>query len=1753
MKFQQCLWDLEEQEPQEISQDECAQIYNGEPIYYFGNIDNEQQDQEQFKQAKQQLIELLEKVTNTIPDYDPDATDQQGNPKPINKQHLIDFKDNVQSSFNYYDISSDIKKALLNWIKKQLEDLYINHSSRLKQAKGFSTDKLELDVCWQGVLSKFDQFIDSVRVDSSLSQLVVTAKSKMLFDLASAYCASKTSNGISGVHFAGYYFNSLARSYGLIPISWESSDVNDPDDFLKYVHDHQDNAFWEKLIALIDDFFPQELGDGISPFERVRELMDEVVPKDDNNSAWLRFFMGDVTEETSLSSGLEEQTRQRLARLCTSYMMAQQGYLSPDYCRTLKVKVVDNSNDNQNRAESIEVLSSKRLLPDHEQWSQNPSDQPGGDQEVSDNHNIEAVYYYLTSEDIFIHIDGVIRPASQADLMLIKDDLKNYQLRVPAANLQYLDRDFILELNCLPSITMPSLGISLSSDSQKLLEVLASDHALKNYIKQQFIHHHELLMMDIEGVNPDPNYKIKSPLLHTLFWQLYQDNSNHHELTNDDSQCLQLLTGCQGITTFGKLNDWLKDNTDHPLFSSVAMLRYIAKMRSESDASWFFRLVINNLINNGGLRDGATDHNKCLINNIKELLSSVNQERFNCLIQVSLQGIINSLEGADDVDDRIHKIAQFLTYSVKQGSASILEVITRHKQWRFFWDLLDNDSSIGLVVNLFANDRASFSAFLKDDYNGGFVDVLTEKLTDEQFHSLLLSDLSGFSIRCRDQACLVALANNHQAFLRRLFRLQIQQILGSFDYSWLHVYSIRWLFVNHENDNEVHLITQALSQGIIDSLEETNDSDLGVRINKLAECLSLVVGSCSHSVLDIIIQYKQWHFFSELLNNDRSQDLVFALFKNNQKQLDLFLQDKDNYDSLNALVKQLTDEQFIALFIKVNRHRIHDILDTCQKMPADNQLQAFLQRCFRLIIQEQAISDNFKVRNAAHQNINMVFKQLGYNTNNNEGQMTSLTRALANAIITYVNNISHANLSIDTQRIVWLLLRSDSLITETEYSLIHNIIQYQQVNFFNELLQDNVGREVVLKLLGIDKSHPDQYRYAPSIQHCCSLMLNNDNCRHFLKILTNQLYDSELMQFLENSSGWYDTVVKDLLKDGHNEFLNILNELKPDWTSSLLHDSDLSGMILRSAAEVDNPAILDTYADLIHDNHKIEDLLENYNVLYFAFSHQHSTEFTQKLFRLWPDIATRIAIDSLPKGDKLLPEGVNVKCLTNPLSLIFVEDNAAQLQCIHETLNNPAQLKACLQKPVFYTGKFASLGSSALCSLKQGKPDKDNSEVLRFLSANYSELTKGFLTEKASFNRGSPILEMFKTGMSPTDFEAIKTYLGADFFKHSLTNAKDRNNENVLHYALKGYELGDKVCQQPRITNSINTLFAEHPDIVKDLLKKPSKSEWGYFSRGETPLYHIVQKGYHEVLASVTRAVGADEFLKLLRTENKAFQDILLSMCQYRNDNNHSIDCLKDFLSQFGAEHVDQLLLNDGGENNKIIMNLSKDLSGYCYDDEVKKWYSSVFHQLDQHATIMPTLLMQKRTADSMPYWQAFQSQGLIDDDLNERLKMDSTEKIQVHMKSLLTVLSKQRDVAASKRNQAQQYLGELDNINAQGDNAHEDLKKLFERMVIQMGKHQFWRQGINANKTSSAVNMDQLPDTLRQFYGHFDRIRQQAFGISDQQWCGLLKGERPRHNLSNNLNVSSSPHGTFGSGHGQQPPEPQLESEQSRGNNFDK
>ena len=269
----------------------------------------------------------------------------------------------------------------------------------------------------------------------------------------------------------------------------------------------------------------------------------------------------------------------------------------------------------------------------------------------------------------------------------------------------------------------------------------------------------------------------------------------------------------------------------------------------------------------------------------------------------------------------------------------------------------------------------------------------------------------------------------------------------------------------------------------------------------------------------------------------------------------------------------------------------------------------------------------------------------------------------------------------------------------------------------------------------------------------------------------------------------------------------------------------------------------------------------------------------------------------------------------------------------------------------------------------------------------------------------------------------------------------------------------------------------------------------------------------------------------------KPFQDILLSMCQYHNNDHAYTNRLKDFLSQFGTEHIDQLLLNDGGENNKIIMNLSNDLSGYYYDDEVKTWYSSVFHQLDQHSTIMPTLLMQKPTADSMPYWQAFQSSGLIDNNLSERLEMDSSEKIEGHMRSLLTAITKQKGVRGFKRNEAQRCLDELDNINAQGNNAREDLKELFE--------HQFWRQGINADKATSAVNTGQLPNTLKKFYDHFDTMRQQAFGISDEQWCGLLKGERPRHNVSNNPNVSSSPHGTFGSGHGQQPPEPQLESDQ--------
>lgn len=403
----------------------------------------------------------------------------------------------------------------------------------------------------------------------------------------------------------------------------------------------------------------------------------------------------------------------------------------------------------------------------------------------------------------------------------------------------------------------------------------------------------------------------------------------------------------------------------------------------------------------------------------------------------------------------------------------------------------------------------------------------------------------------------------------------------------------------------------------------------------------------------------------------------------------------------------------------------------------------------------------------------------------------------------------------------------------------------------------------------------------------------------------------------------------------------------------------------------------------------------------------------------------------------------------------------------------------------------------------------------------------------------------------------------------------------MLHYALRGYQLSDTACQQARITNSINKLFADYPDIAKGLLKTPSKIEAGYFSPGRTPVYYLIQNSYYEILDTVIPAIGQNEFLKLLQHDStafyhslffnqktpaenhridrivefirklsayynedeivpfldstpkgdhiKPFQDILLSMCQYRNDHSHSLNRLQRFLSQFSPGHIDQLLLNDGDENNKIIMELSCHLSGDYYDDEVKAWYSNVFHQLDQHSTIMPTLLMQKQTKDSVPYWQAFQDKGLIDNDLKERLKMDSPEKIKGHMQSLLTAITKQSGLRPFKRGNAQQCLGDLEKINAHSDNANEDLKELFERVVIQMGKHQFWRQGNNADKARSTVNMDQLPDTLRQFYNHFDTIRQQAFDISNQQWCDLLKGDKPRLTLSNN------PHSTFDLGQSSQ------------------
>lgn len=59
-----------------------------------------------------------------------------------------------------------------------------------------------------------------------------------------------------------------------------------------------------------------------------------------------------------------------------------------------------------------------------------------------------------------------------------------------------------------------------------------------------------------------------------------------------------------------------------------------------------------------------------------------------------------------------------MTYSAKQGSERLLGVITRYKQWRFFWDLLDNESLSGLVEKLFNQlTNNQFISLFTDDFD----------------------------------------------------------------------------------------------------------------------------------------------------------------------------------------------------------------------------------------------------------------------------------------------------------------------------------------------------------------------------------------------------------------------------------------------------------------------------------------------------------------------------------------------------------------------------------------------------------------------------------------------------------------------------------------------------------------------------------------------------------------------------------------------------------------------------------------------------------------------------------------------------------------------------------------------------------------------------------------------------------------------------------------------------------------------------
>ena len=1609
MIFQHHLWELQENEPQEISQAESTQIYNGEPIYYFGNIDNEQQDREQFGQAKQQLIELLEKVTNTIPDHDPNATDQQGNPKSIDKQPLINFRHKVYNHFTY-NISLDTRQSLLNPVKKELEDLYTNHGVRLEQAKGFTPNTLELNlndqdfnICWQGVANKLREFIDSVRLDKSFHQLVVKAKRQMLWGLASFYVAYNRDTRDSEVHTTARYFNCLALIYGLKRIEWESSSVYDTDKFLEYIERNRDNAFWEKLIALIDNYFPYQVDDEMNLITYVRDLMGEVVPKADNN-VWTQFYM----DESLMPGCLEEQTRQRLARLCTSYLMIQQGFLSPAYCTTLKVyKKTSNG-----QAEHIEALASKRLLPEHGKWVQQPSEQPSGNDQPSDDQSqadrdaevsssetgsfsrytgsasqatsrTETLYYYITAEDIFIHTEqGVIRPASQADLMLIKDDLKNYQLPVPATNLQYLDRSFIFKLNCSPSITIPSLSISLSGDSQKLLEDLASDYVLKNYIKRRVIHNYELLMMNIEGVNYDP-YKIKSPLMRAMFWQIYKESFFTDDLTDENKQFFQILTGCNHNITINALNDWLINNRGHPFLRGANNLTAIRHL--------FWQ-------------------------------------------------IYEKYQYKDRFSPRDTQFLQLVTgyYNLKTQSA-LHSWLFEEKNGRLGGDL-------PLSLLMFAAQN-NYKKAVQDFYSQCFFNrqVFWHQFTD--------------------------------SYKRNIWFIALSQ--PSIAYDFLSEGACK------------------LSNSILNS---PNNFDNKTPLHYMAEKGSV-------DVLDWLI---------------------------------------DNY--YRAVPQLLTDLSNQRNSLKRN---------ACQLALANHQ-QAFLNRCFELMIQQQ-VTGNSYAAHVVQQSIKRLFERVS------KDQITILIKALTYGIVTALND---HNSTPSKMPVVRLLLANATV--KNEFSLLYTITQYQQVNFFSKLLNDQQGRKLILKLLGVDQEQLETSE-ADLLPTCWRLILKNNNSREFFKILVNQLAYQEFYRFIEQCLESNKNVVKNLFEEGHNEFLNILNELKPNWALSLLGNSYLGKKIICNAVETDNTAVLDTYARVAHDKRKLKYLIEQSNVFYFAQANEYSTAFTARLFELWPDIAKEFLTNlSSSKGE-------NGGLLYCPLDIVFEQDNRAQLGSIEDAFNDKAQFEKCLKQPRHYFSS-SSVGSYSLCFLKRSKPDTEHSQVLQFLLERYSELTKQLLSEKASGLGVSPFQRLFYNGVVKSDIEKIETQFGREFFGHLLKNQRDHYNETVLHYACRGELISngqsDPELHRARIIDNIEKLFIDYPDIAKDLLKTPSKIEAGYFYPGRTPVYYLIKNCFHEILDTAIHNIGRNEFLKLLqhdsaafqgeldsssyslrnehytnficklrehfseeqllplldnplKTSNKcavysnSFQRILLSIIQYNQD---SPGCLNRLLDQFRG-HIDQLLLNGISENNQLMQQVLIGIESSDADNHHDRvsWYKNVLDQLDQYSTIMPALLCQKETIKLGAYWKRLKEKGLVSEQLDKRLKIDCPDKIKVHMLSLLTVLSKQRDVKDYKRDKASEYL----NCLQTSDYGKNELKELFCSMVIEMGKHQFWRQGINADKANSIANIDQLPNELHQFYYHLDAIRD-ALRISNQDWCGVLKGQMPR------LNLSSNPY-TFDSDHSQQ------------------